>query len=264
MLRRMSVAERFETLRDVAAIIREPLRFGIRRTIGGRDVGRYHLRESGLAVHLRHDVLDDLSTLVQTFGQDHYVPPAGAEQALAELGRPIRAMDLGANIGMFGAWLLSRWPDAAVVAYEADPGNARILSLTVAANSPPLAWEACAAAAGTADGEVRFVAGRGAHSRLANDDEPDAVVVPVRDVLARASDTDLLKIDIEGAEWELLADPRFAGLPARVVALEYHAERCPSSDPASAAGEHLAQAGYRTAAADLTAPPGHGMVWGWR
>jgi FkbM family methyltransferase len=260
----MSVAERFETLRDVAAIIREPLRFGMRRTIGGGGVGRYHLRESGIAVHLRHDVYDDLGTLVQTFGQDHYVPPAAADQALEQLGRPIRAMDLGANIGMFGAWLLSRWPDASVVAYEADPGNARILSMTVDANSPPLLWEACAIAAGTTDGEVRFAAGRGAHSRLASDDDPTAVLVPVRDVLAQAGDVDLLKIDIEGAEWELLADPRFAALPARVVALEYHAERCPTSDPGSAAEQYLEQAGYRTAVAELAAPPGHGMVWGWR
>jgi FkbM family methyltransferase len=260
----MSVAERFETLRDVAAVIREPLRLGVRRARGRSTVGRYHLRSSDLAVYLRHDVVDDLATLVQTFRQDHYVPPPEATRALEQLGRPIRALDLGANIGMFGAWLLSRWPDSSVVGYEADPGNARIHELTVAANTPRLTWEVVAAAAGTADGEVRFVTGRGAHSRLASDEDRDAATVPVRDVLARAGDADLLKIDIEGAEWSLLADPRFPGLRARVVALEYHSERCPDGDPEAAALRALTAAGYDVAVADLDAPPGHGMVWGWR
>jgi FkbM family methyltransferase len=231
---------------------------------GGKTVGRYHLRASGLAVHIRHDVFDDLATLVQTFGEDHFVPPPAAERALSALGRPIRAMDLGGNIGMFGAWFLSRHPDGQVTAYEADPGNARIHALTVEANSSQVRWELFPAAAGIADGEVRFVTGRGAHSRLADQDDADAATVPVRDVLARGGDVDLLKVDIEGAEWPLIADPRFVEIPARVIALEYHLERCPSDDPLAAATSALERAGYEVAPANITAPRGHGMVWGWR
>jgi FkbM family methyltransferase len=260
----MIVGERLGTLRDVAAVVREPLRLGLRRARGGAGVGRYHLRESGLVVHLRDDVLDDLATLIQTFRQDHYVPPPEATRALEELGRPIRAMDLGGNIGMFGAWLLSHSPDASVLAYEADPANARIHALTVEANRPRVDWEVVAAAAGTEDGEARFAAGRGARSRLAGDGDADVAVVPVHDVLARGGDVDLLKIDVEGAEWSLLADPRFASLPARVVALEYHAERSPEGDPRTAATALLERAGYRVAAAELVAAPGHGMLWAWR
>ncbi len=41
-----------------------------------------------------------------------------------------------------------------------------------------------------------------------------------------------MKIDIEGAEWALLADPRFRELRAPVVGLEYHAQGGAPADPA--------------------------------
>lgn len=260
----MKLDERLGTLRDVGAVIREPLRLAARRLGGRATTGCYHLRQSGLAVHLRHDVLDDVATLVQTFRQGHYAFPDEVRMALDGLGRPLNVMDLGANVGMFGAWLLSQRPDARVTAYEADPDNARVHALTVRANRPAVRWELVAAAAGARDGTVRFAAGRATNSRLAADDEPDAVAVPQHDVLARAGEVDLLKIDIEGAEWALIADPRFAGLNARVVALEYHSERCPEPEPGGAATRALERAGYRVRAGDLDAEPGHGMVWGWR
>jgi FkbM family methyltransferase len=266
ILRPVSIGERLRTFRDVAAVIREPLRLGVRRAEGRSTIGRYRLRASDIVVFLRHDVLDDLATLVQTFREDHYAPPLGAVRALDALGRPPRAMDLGANIGMFGAWFLGRHPGARVTAYEAEPGNALVHARTVDANVPRHDWEVRAAAAATADGEVRFLSGRGAHSRLAGETDGDAelVTVPAEDVLARAGEVDFLKIDIEGAEWELLADDRFAALPARVVSLEYHAERCPQPDPREAALDALLSAGFEVAEAALHARPGHGMVWGWR
>jgi FkbM family methyltransferase len=260
----MGASERFGTLRDAAAVLREPVRLGLRRLRGRPAIGRYHLRESGLAVYLRDDVLEDLATLIQTFRQDHYVPPPEVRAALERCGdRPV-AMDLGANIGMFGAWFLSRYPRGRVTAYEADPANAAVHHLTVRANAPAVEWELVAAAAGTRDGEVRFVTGHATNSRLATDGDSDTELVPQHDVLARAQDVHLLKVDIEGAEWDLLQDPRFESLPARVVALEYHAERCPEPDSRGFAAARLEAAGFRVTDGGLDAPPGHGMVWGWR
>lgn len=259
----MSASDRLGTLKSVAPIVKQPLRMGIARARGKATVGRYNLRGSNIAIHLRHDELADLATLVQTFGQDHYVLPPEAERALAAEPAP-HAMDLGANIGMFGAWFLSRYPAGRVTAYEADPANARIHGMTVDANKGDLNWELVAAAAGASEGEVRFVTGRATNSRLANEDDPEATVIPQRDVLARATDVDLLKIDIEGAEWALLDDERFAQLPAKVVALEYHSERCPGADPHAVASSRLRDAGFLVADGDLHAPTGHGMVWGWK
>jgi hypothetical protein len=119
-----------------------------------------------------------------------------------------------------------------VTAYEPDPANAHVHRLTVAANADP--------------GDI------------------GVVTVPAHDVLARAGDVDFLKLDIEGAEWALLEDPRFAEMPARLVALEYHQARCPSDDARDTAVASLERAGYQVELGDLVATPGHGMVWGWR
>jgi FkbM family methyltransferase len=260
----VSLGERVGTLRDTATILREPVRLGMRRLGGRPSVGAYRLRGSGLVVHLRHDVLEDLATLIQTFRQDHYVPPPEARQALEGLDRAPRAMDLGANIGMFGAWFLSSNPEGTVLAYEADPGNALVHAMTVEANQPRARWELVAAAAGTTDGEVRFAGGHATNSRLAEEGDVDTVTVDEHDVLARATGVDLLKVDIEGAEWALLDDRRFGELPARVVALEYHSARCPGPDPRALAWERLTEAGFQVADGALAATPQHGMVWGWR
>ena len=45
---------------------------------------------------------------------------------------------------------------------------------------------------------------------------------PRVDVFPYLAAADLVKIDIEGSEWEILADARFAGIAARVLVLEYH------------------------------------------
>lgn len=259
----MVVTERVRSLYDVSRIVREPLRLGMRQTRGANAVSRYVLRGSGIVVHLRDDTTEDLATLVQTFRQDHYAPPPQVRARLANLGRSPHAMDLGANIGMFGAWFLGAYPGGRVTAYEADPDNARIHQLTVDANRRAHDWTLRAAAAATHDGEVAFLAGHATNSRMAEQGE-DATSVPAHDVLSRASDVDVLKIDIEGAEWALLADSRFAELPAVAVALEFHPNRCPSGDPRSAAHELLRGGGYDVLEHAFDATPGHGMIWGWR
>ena len=87
--------------------------------------------------------------------------------------------------------------------------------------------------------------------------------VPIRDVLGEIRDADLVKIDIEGGEWEILQDPRFRAAPPRVLVLEYHPHLGPAGDPRQAAEEALRQAGLRIA--DIWhRDDGYGMVWAWR
>jgi Methyltransferase FkbM domain len=82
-------------------------------------------------------------------------------------------------------------------------------------------------------------------------------------VLPLIADADLLKIDIEGSEWPILADSRFKTLSARAVVLEYHPQGAPGPDPAAAA------AGLLRAAAFAVGKPfdvrGHaGVMWAWK
>jgi hypothetical protein len=112
------------------------------------------------------------------------------------------------------------------------------------------------AAASTSDGVVPFSSGGFTLSRIEAGGEPVRAV----DVLPRLRDFDLVKIDIEGGEWELLEDARFpsAGPPALVV--EYHTHLAPADADAEGV---LERAGYsverRLRFAEL-----HGLLWALR
>jgi hypothetical protein len=119
-----------------------------------------------------------------------------------------------------------------------------------------------AAAAGVEAGQVEFAAGRFHASRVAQAGEHEAIPVAAVDALALAADADLLKVDVEGSEWPILLDSRFASLPATVVALEWHAHGCPGADARATAAAALEAGGF-----GLQDGPGDersGHLWGWR
>ena len=76
------------------------------------------------------------------------------------------------------------------------------------------------AAAATADGTMRFADGFGGGSHVAT--EGAGIEVPAVDVYPHLRDADFVKIDIEGGEWPILADPRLADLDDLVLVMEYH------------------------------------------
>jgi hypothetical protein len=87
--------------------------------------------------------------------------------------------------------------------------------------------------------------------------------VPVVDLFEADHDVELLKIDIEGAEWDILTDPRLSELKARAIVLEWHSMGCPEPDPHEAAVRVLTAAGYG-AREDGDTPGATGMLWVWR
>jgi FkbM family methyltransferase len=263
-VRRLATAPLFRRLTTVTPLLR--LSFALRALLV-RERGRfvrnelrrqavtavYSLRESGVAVAIRHHS-GDVMVLDEIFGQREYEPPPGV--ALRDVER---AVDLGANIGLFGAWLLGRFPDTRIVAYEADPGNAAVHRLALEANDLADQWRLVEAFAGVAQGTTHFVSGLHAVSH-----EGDGIEVPVVDVLPELAKADLVKIDIEGAEWPILADVRFRELEAPIVVLEYHADESRGPDPPSAAERLLTDAGYRVHHSGRKPAFGAGIVWGVR
>jgi FkbM family methyltransferase len=236
-----------------ASLVRERSRFVRNELRRGSALATYRLRESGVVVAIRHHT-GDVMVLDEIFSQGEYEPPQGV--AIANV---TRAVDLGANIGLFGAWLLGLFPEARVVGYEPDPGNVAVHRLAISANGLNEQWRLVEAFASTQTGTTGFVSGLHAVSH-----EGEGIDVPVEDVLPELANADLVKIDIEGAEWPILADPRFRQLKARMVVLEYHAEGCPEADPAAAAGRALANAGYEVYAVRSKPAFGAGIVWGVR
>jgi FkbM family methyltransferase len=263
-VRRLATAPLFQRLTSVtplvrlsfalrASLVQERTRFvrnELRRT---PTTATYRLSESGVAVAIRHHT-GDVLVLDEIFSQREYQPPPGV--ALPNIGS---AVDLGANIGLFGAWLLGRFPDARIVGFEPDPGNAAVHRLAIEANGLNERWRLVEAFAGTKAGTTSFAAGLHAVSH-----EGEGIEVRVEDVLPALADADLVKIDIEGAEWPILADPRFRKLRARVVVLEYHQDGCPAADPAAAAERALVQAHYEVFRAGRKPAFGAGILWGLR
>jgi len=243
-------------------LVRQWLRFTARELRGAHSVHVYRIRASGLQVQIEHGSPDVL-TLDQAFYQHAYEPPEPAIATLEGLGRPRRALDLGANIGMWALWLHGRFAVDHVTGVEPDPDNARRHRAQIALNRLDGSWQLLEAAATCSDGPVSFTTGRATTGRIGSAAEPDTATVDGIDAFSLLSDVDLLKIDIEGGEWALLADSRAGGLSVPVVMLEYHPHGAPSADPAADARRALVGAGYRTSLMHAV-PDGTGVVWAWR
>jgi FkbM family methyltransferase len=244
-----------------ARLVDERPRFVARELARGHTEARYGVRGTAVSVFLEHRSPDVLA-FDEVFRQRLYEVPEPVERALAELGRAPVVVDLGGNIGLVGAWFRARWPAARIHAVEPEPRNARMLEATIAGNGAKDAWDVVRACAGTAEGTARFETGDYATSHVLADDEEGGVEMPVIDAFSLLAAADLVKIDIEGAEWAILADPRLRDLPAKGIVLEYHAHLCPGDDPHEAAPRLLAGAGFETRSI-FEADTGVGMLWAW-
>lgn len=239
-----------------ALTVRESVAFVARQLLRQGGAFAYHPRAAaGMTVLVRHGPSDPI-ILGEVFRQRDYEPPP----ELADI-EPLRILDLGANVGYFGAFALARWPAASVTAYEPDPVSAAVHARTITLNGLTDRWTLHRAAAAERDGQARFHAWGHALSHVS---EEGNAIVPVHDVLPVIAGVDLLKIDTEGGEWPILADPRFAANPPRVVVLEYHPDGAPGPDPRKAVLEHLEAAGLTATASIFQRADGYGMLWAWR
>lgn len=238
-----------------------PLRFYL-RDLKGRGRYLYTVRATGDQVLLEHGT-SDVPTLDEMYYQRVYEPPPGAMRLLTGRDRGLRALDLGANIGLFSVWLGHRFALEHVVAVEPVARNVAALRENLALTLPPRSYTIIAGAAGVADGPVSFSGGDAfTTGSVRSDAPPDATTVRGYDVFGLVEGVDLLKLDIEGGEWPILQDPRFAFLAVPLVMLEHHPQGAPG-DAAADAQRLLEAAGYgveRTVESD----EGTGIVWGVR
>lgn len=252
----------------LASRVRPSIRFACRQRRAEPGAFAYRLRRSGQRIFIRHDS-DDPHVLAECFGRlAQYDPPPRAA-ALLKHEPPRVVVDLGANIGLFGLLACQRWPGCEIVGFEPDPANAELAERCIEANGLAASWRLERAFAATAPGTVSFAAGHSSRSRAAGAGDAEAIEVESVDAFAELERAELIKIDIEGGEWPLLADPRLASLPARVIVLEYHGAGCPGDDPRAEAVAALEGAGYEVATTHERDPgadgrEGQGVAWAWR
>lgn len=140
---------------------------------------------------------------------------------------PRRVLDLGANVGFASILFAARYPDAEIIAVEPSPDTFRRLCANVQELDSVVPIEA---AIGTKSGTTSIDLAAPSTERNTLGLAPDAV--PVRQIsLAEVLESyrwdqiDLLKIDIEGAEFGILRDPAMRHVDTIVG--EIHPEHAP-------------------------------------
>jgi FkbM family methyltransferase len=160
-----------------------------------------------------------------------------------------RILDGGANVGLASLYLKRLYPRARITAFEADPAIAALLRENLSVNGAGDV-EVAQAALWTRAGTVRFRAegaDSGAVASLEGAPPAREIEVPavrLREILAREEAVDLLKLDIEGAEEEVLEDAEEELARVRCLVVEIH-ETDPERRRTPALLELLARAGFR-------------------
>jgi FkbM family methyltransferase len=114
-----------------------------------------------------------------------------------------RIIDAGANIGMASLYFKKNYPEARVTAFEPDPRISDVLQTNMLSFGHGDV-EVVRAAVSDREGLMSFSPDNADGGRLAGDGDKTVRVVRMRDWLDEP--IDLLKLDIEGAEFDVLKD----------------------------------------------------------
>lgn len=227
-----------------------PFRF-IKGEIRRTDAAEYALRGTPVNLVVRHDV-GAFELVDEVLRSGIYRPDQPQLDGLPEAPE---ILDLGANVGSFAAFSATIWPLAHITCVEPDPANLAALRRFVAIN-PSVNVTVLAACATARDGTVEFDAGGGAGSRI----HAGGIPTPALDAFPLMSAADFIKCDIEGAEWELLRDPRMADIGRTLMVLEYHRRSPGDKGACEEAVRLLDNAGF-TIGRVLPNYWGHGLIW---
>ncbi len=243
-----------------AGRVRESLAFAAAEIDPRPSVRAYTLRRTGMVCHLRHHA-NDLGAFEDVVLAGEYAPPPPVARWLAAREGGPHILDLGGHVGLFCLDMLARFPTARLTAVEPDAGNLALLRRTIERNGRAGVVDVIAGAATARDGPVAFMGGLGVSSYEARGDEIGAAqTVPGIDVLALMAAADLVKMDIEGGEWAILADPRAAAAVGPVIVLEFHDRLCPFEDAEAAVTAWLRRAGLHVWP-DVRRLPRMGLIW---
>jgi FkbM family methyltransferase len=192
------------------------------RLARARDRGgapaRLRLRPLGGREVLVRPGTSDLGTVWGTFARRYHLPPP-------ELGPPDTIWDLGANIGLTMGHFAHLFPRARVLGFELDEDNVALARRNVAAWADRC--EVIHAAVWATDGEVRYQGWGGTSNYQVTGGEDGTLVRAVslaEMARERGGPVDYVKVDVEGAERELLRDGTGWADAVRCLKVELHGD----------------------------------------
>jgi FkbM family methyltransferase len=237
-----------------ARAVRAPFRYAFRELVRP-TVAEYQLRSGQGRIVLRHRS-GDIAIFHKFYAYGWYDWPTNVIAALKGLGRPVNVVDLGANIGFFDVHTSDELEVGRVVTVEPDPGNGSVLERVRNANRAN--WQIIRACASNRPHIVSFRSGFENLSRIDNNGDTS---IPAIDVFPLVADADLVKMNIEGAEWDILQDPRLADTSC-VWIVEYHRIASPEPRITELIQRLFAQAGYVTQV--VMNHDQNGLLWAWK
>lgn len=190
--------------------------------------------------------LGELKVFWQIFVRNCYTLPSPCETIV----------DAGANVGLFSVWAARERPEARIVSLEPFPATFRHLQKNIHNNElqdrvRPLRY----ALASTTGQRLIHCGGDSPNNRLVlrgmEDSAANAFEVPsisLADFLKaeRFETIDLLKMDIEGSEWEvILSTPAAVLRGIRQIIIEYHEVNARFAYTPAQLIAHLGSAGHR-------------------
>lgn len=231
-------------------------RYVLWRLLGGRRAISLSLK-SGLRLQVRPLATTDYGVAWEVFWRGCYECPESLQEVR-------RIVDLGANVGYSCLFWCTQYPESHVIAFEPHPVHLNAIDWHLTENGLRNRVEVVPAAAGT-KAQSMYLNDAGSSSTVTDRPiRPVAYPVDVQDVfrtLTPAGAIDILKIDIEGGEYSLLADPRFGELNVRALVVEWH-KKPEYPDGRAWCMARLQALGYRTRVGfeDL---PRAGLIWGF-
>lgn len=186
---------------------------------------------------------------------DGPAPPEGA----------CHIVDVGANVGYSVLEWARRFPNGRIEAFEPHPRHLALIKAHVKLNALDARVTLHESAAGCAPRDAVLV-DAGPSSFVPNQppslSPDDGLPIHVSDFFETVDPQpiDLLKLDAEGAEYSLLADPRFGDLQVRAIVMEFH-HRADGRDGGQWCTERLGRMGYRSAILSRDRVTDGGLMW---
>lgn len=177
--------------------------------LGGKTIGINYPPDSGY-----------ISDIVNLWLADEY--------GISHLKRPVSTIvDIGGNIGLFSLWAWHHFPNAKILTFEPNPRVFGFLSKNLSPTN------AVPHLVGVASTPGRAVMNDSTDSRMASTSPTpsgEIELVTLSQIVEKSGGSiDILKMDCEGAEWDIFKD-KHAFDSIKVIRMEYHLDEKHSMD----------------------------------